>query len=210
MTSANILYPKTMIKKGRKVLHSTFGGMNHLRPEKGTMLTYMIRSPFNILFPILVSCNVKRLSIKHYIKTHHHHGPYDSGTNGKNVRSTRSVKRQKESVKKSISDRYPTIVQQAVQQQVYTLAEALDNGYASWSCWTIIGCGSKMLFLLLSICLLTDSVLWAFLYHCRMVHDVGGLRCNAFWKVYIRELQIDGDWTCNDGIEFFTRLWINS
>ena len=47
------------------------------------------------------------------------------------VRSTGSVKRQKESERKSISDRYPTVVQQAVQQQVNTLAEALDNGYPS-------------------------------------------------------------------------------
>ena len=47
------------------------------------------------------------------------------------VRSTGSVKRQKESERKSISDRHPALVQQVVQQQVNTLAEALENGYAS-------------------------------------------------------------------------------
>ena len=43
------------------------------------------------------------------------------------------VKRRKESERKSISDLYPALLQQAVQvqQQFSTLAEALDNGYAS-------------------------------------------------------------------------------
>ena len=42
------------------------------------------------------------------------------------VLSTGSVQRQKESERKSISNWYPAIVQQAVQQQVKTLAEALN------------------------------------------------------------------------------------
>ena len=32
----------------------------------------------------------------------------------------------------------------------------------------------------------------AFLYHCRMTHDDGGLRCSVFWKVCIHTLV--GDW----------------
>ena len=57
--------------------------------------------------------------------------------------------------------------------------------------------------------LLTDPVLRAFLYHCRMAHGDGGLRCNVFWKVCIRESEIDGDRT-NDSIESFIRVWTDS
>ena len=71
----------------------------------------------------------------------------------------------KESERKSISDRCPI----TVQQQVITLAVTLDNAYASWSCSTIIGCWSEMLFLSLSFCLLTDPVLRTF---CTTAHDV--------------------------------------
>ena len=124
----------------------------------------------------------------------------------KMVWSTGSVKRQKEGERKSISDQYPTIVQ----QQVNTLAEALDNGYASWSCWKIIGRWSKMLFLSLLLCLLTDRCSEPFCkYHCRMDHDDGGLWCNVFRKICISEPDIYGNRT-NDSIESFARLWSNS
>ena len=73
--------------------------------------------------------------------------------------------------------------------------------YASRSFWTIIRCRSEMLFLSLSFCLLTDPVLQTFLLHCHMAHDDGGLWCNVFWKVCIRESGIDVDRINNDSIE---------
>ena len=82
------------------------------------MLTFIVRHHFPIL--------VKRLSRKHYtkpsiIKRQWYKKVWGIGT----------VNRQKESERKSISDRYPIIVQQVVQQQANTLAEAVDNGYVS-------------------------------------------------------------------------------
>ena len=101
------------------------------------------------------------------------------------------------------------IVQQVVQQQVNTLADALDNGYASWSCWTVIGYRSEMLFFSLSFCFLTERVLRTFLCHCRMAHDDG-----RFWILMpcflevslLQESEKDGDRTMNVSIEPFTRL----
>ena len=117
----------------------------------------------------------------------------------KNVRSTGSVKRQKESKRSNISDQYPTIVQQVLQQQVNTLAEALDNGYASGVVEQLLNDGLKFLSFRLCFLLLTDPVLQTFLYHCRMAHADGGLSCNVFWIVCIRESEIDDDGT-NDSV----------
>ena len=128
-------------------MNCTFGFMNRIRWVKGSLLTFMVRSRHP--FPILV----KGLSRK--LKTLHQ-SPRLSWVIRqcyKKVRSTGSVKRQKEREGKNISDLCPTIDQQVVQLQVNTSAEALDNEYAPWSCWTIIGCRSEMLFLSLSFCL---------------------------------------------------------
>ena len=59
---------------------------------------------------------------------------------------TGSVKRHKESEKKSISDRYPTIGQQLLQQQVNMLAEAVNNRYAfrSYYCFFFFGNNYRM------------------------------------------------------------------
>ena len=165
--------------------------MNKIRRVKGSMLIFMVRWPS---FPY---------SCKRTLQKRLHQNPPSSWTIRqcyKKVRSTGSVKRQKESERKSISDRCLTIAQQVVQQQVNTFAEALDNAYASWSCWTIIECRSEMLFLSLSFCLLTEPVLRTFLCHCHMAHDDAGLWCDVFWTVCIRESEIEFDRT-NDSIE---------
>ena len=179
---------------------TSFGVMNQIRRVKYVMLKLMVLSPS-------FSDSCKNV----FQKTLHQNPPSSWAIRQwcKKVRSTGSFKRQNESERKSISDRYPTIVQQVVQEQVNTLVESLDNGYASWSCWIIIGCWSEMLLLSLSFCLLTDPMLQAFLYHCRMTHYDGGLWCNVFWKVCMRESEINGNRT-NDSIESFTRLWTNS
>ena len=83
---------------------------------------------------------------------------------GSEHRSTGSVK--KESERRSISDRYPTIVQHVVQQQVSTLAKALDNAY----CICLLKfLNNYWMPLSLSFCLLTDPVFQTFLYHCIVV-----------------------------------------
>ena len=76
-----------------------------------------------------------------------------------------------------------------------------------WSCWTIVWCRFKMFFLSLSFCPLTEVVFRTFLYHCRMVHDDGGVWCiNVFLKVCLQESEKNGDRTMNVSIEPFTRL----
>ena len=193
MTRANIYHvhaQKRWCKKVGKVLNSILGVMNQIRRLKGAMLTLMFRSP-----SFTDSCK------KTFQKTLHQNPPASWAIRQwyKKVRSAGSVKRQKESESKNIPDRYPTIFQRVIQQQVNTLAEALDSGYAHWSRGTIIGCRSEMLFLSLSSCLLTDPVLRPFLYRCRMAHDDEGLCCYVLWKVCIRESEIDSDRT-NDSI----------
>ena len=82
------------------------------------MLTFMVRSP-----SLSESCK------NTFQKTLHQNPPpswpirqwYNKAW------GTGSVKRQQESERKSNSDRYPAIVQQVVQQQVNTLAEALEG-----------------------------------------------------------------------------------
>ena len=65
--------------------------------------------------------HVYRLSRKHYIKGLRHHRPHDSGKyTKKKARSTGSVKRQKESERKNISDRHSIIVQH--HQEAYPIS----------------------------------------------------------------------------------------
>ena len=163
------------------------------------------RSWFDRHFALIL---VKRLSRKHDVKTLHYHG-------SKTVVSTKrfeALSLSKDKWKRNEEHFGPVsnkIIQQVVQQQFNTLADALDNGYASWSCWTIVGCRSEMLFLSLSFCPLTEPVLRILLYHCRMAHDDGGFWCHVFWKVFLQESEKDGDWTMNVSIEPFTRLiWL--
>ena len=66
---------------------------------------------------------------------------------------------------------------------------------------------SPFRFLCVCVCVFffTDPVLRTFLYRCRMAHDDGGLCCNDFLKVRIRESEDDGD-RINDSIDYFTHL----
>ena len=124
MARANISCPKTMSKKVNKVLNSTLGEMHQVRQVIGSILTFMVRSPSFSDY-----CN------KTFQKTLHQN-PVPPASWAihqwrKKVRRTGSVKRQKESEWKSILDWYLTTVQQAVQLQVNTSAEAVDNEHAS-------------------------------------------------------------------------------
>ena len=63
----------------------------------------------------------------------------------------------------------------------------------------LLDAGLKLFSFSPSFCLLTDLVLQTLLYHCRMAHADGGLSCNVFWIVCIRESEIDDDGT-NDSV----------
>ena len=79
----------------------------------------------------------------------------------------------------------------------------------AWSCWTITGCLPEILFLSFLFVFWQIRCSEPFCATVVMAHDDGGLCCNVFWKVCIRDSEIDGDRT-NDSIESFTRLWTNS
>ena len=57
----------------------------------------------------------------------------------------------------------------------------------------LLDAGLKLFSISPSVCLLTDPVLQTLLCHCHMAHADGGISCNVFWKVCIRESEIDGD-----------------
>ena len=105
------------------------------------------------------------------------HGPYDNVQKGSEHRLCQVTKgKWKEehfgSLSSTFSTRFSTL-----QQQVITLAEVLDNGYAFWSCWIIVGCRSEMLFLSFSFLIwqwrcfdpflyLLTTVVWPMMMEC--------------------------------------------